>query len=58
MRFEWDAAKAKINKAKHGIDFELAPEFDSPTWSSPSTTARTMARNAWSPPGSSACQSV
>lgn len=28
MRFEWDAAKAKINKAKHGIDFELAPEFD------------------------------
>ncbi|MDG4901261.1 MULTISPECIES: BrnT family toxin [unclassified Mesorhizobium] len=28
MLFEWDAAKAKINKAKHGIDFELAPEFD------------------------------
>ncbi|WFP61492.1 BrnT family toxin [Mesorhizobium sp. WSM4904] len=28
MRFEWDAVKAKTNKAKHGIDFELALEFD------------------------------
>lgn len=28
MGFEWDAAKARINKAKHGVDFELAPEFD------------------------------
>jgi uncharacterized DUF497 family protein len=28
MRFEWDAAKARTNKAKHGIDFELATEFD------------------------------
>ncbi|MEZ2329915.1 BrnT family toxin [Mesorhizobium sp. RCC_202] len=28
MRFEWDAAKARANKAKHGVDFELAPEFD------------------------------
>ena len=28
MRFEWDAAKARINKAKHGIDFDLAAEFD------------------------------
>ncbi|MBN9550768.1 MAG: BrnT family toxin [Alphaproteobacteria bacterium] len=28
MRFEWDAAKARINKAKHGVDFALAPGFD------------------------------
>ncbi|PBC02531.1 BrnT family toxin [Mesorhizobium sp. WSM3860] len=28
MRFEWDAAKAKTNRAKHGLDFALAPEFD------------------------------
>jgi uncharacterized DUF497 family protein len=24
MIFEWDAKKSKINKAKHGIDFEAA----------------------------------
>ncbi|MDX8506281.1 BrnT family toxin [Mesorhizobium captivum] len=28
MHFEWNAAKARSNKAKHGIDFELALEFD------------------------------
>ncbi|MDX8492247.1 BrnT family toxin [Mesorhizobium sp. VK22B] len=28
MHFEWSAAKARSNKAKHGIDFELALEFD------------------------------
>ena len=24
MEFEWDAAKAEINKAKHGVSFSLA----------------------------------
>jgi uncharacterized DUF497 family protein len=24
MRFEWDPAKSKANRAKHGIDFETA----------------------------------
>jgi uncharacterized DUF497 family protein len=24
MRFEWDAAKNRVNRAKHGIDFEFA----------------------------------
>ena len=28
MPFEWDAGKAKANKAKHGVDFALAPAFD------------------------------
>ena len=28
MRFEWDENKARSNKAKHGIDFELAYAFD------------------------------
>ncbi len=26
MDFEWDPQKAKANKAKHGVDFELARE--------------------------------
>jgi len=26
MDFEWDPAKAKTNKAKHGVDFELAKD--------------------------------
>jgi uncharacterized DUF497 family protein len=31
MRFEWDHAKDKINKAKHGVDFETAQlVFDDP----------------------------
>jgi uncharacterized protein len=28
MPFEWDAGKAKANKAKHGVDLALAPAFD------------------------------
>lgn len=28
MQFEWDEKKARSNKAKHGIDFELAPLFE------------------------------
>ena len=28
MHFEWDAAKARINRTKHGVDFGLAEEFD------------------------------
>jgi hypothetical protein len=24
MKFEWDEDKSRINKAKHGIDFETA----------------------------------
>jgi uncharacterized DUF497 family protein len=24
MRFEWDAAKAELNRRKHGVTFELA----------------------------------
>jgi uncharacterized DUF497 family protein len=24
MKFEWDQDKSRINKAKHGIDFEIA----------------------------------
>lgn len=27
MKFEWDIAKGKANKAKHGIDFETAEEL-------------------------------
>jgi uncharacterized DUF497 family protein len=27
MRFEFDAAKSKANLAKHGIDFEMAPDL-------------------------------
>ncbi len=31
MRIEWDQAKNEINKAKHGIDFEIAQLiFDDP----------------------------
>lgn len=26
MRFEWDAAKSRRNRKKHGISFELAKE--------------------------------
>jgi uncharacterized DUF497 family protein len=26
MDFEWDPKKAKTNKAKHGVDFELAKD--------------------------------
>jgi hypothetical protein len=26
MEFEWDPRKAKANKAKHGVDFELAKD--------------------------------
>ena len=26
MDFEWDPRKAKANKAKHGVDFELAKD--------------------------------
>ena len=26
MDFEWDPEKAKTNKAKHGVDFELAKD--------------------------------
>ena len=28
MGFEWDSKKAKANKAKHGVDFELAKSFE------------------------------
>lgn len=28
MQFEWDVNKAKANKAKHGVDFAIAPSFD------------------------------
>lgn len=28
MKFEWDESKARSNKAKHGVDFRLAPRFD------------------------------
>lgn len=28
MQFEWDVNKAKTNKAKHGVDFAIAPSFD------------------------------
>lgn len=32
MDFEWDPRKAKANKAKHGVDFELAKDvFRDPT---------------------------
>ena len=27
MKFEWDAAKSKANKEKHGIDFETAKDL-------------------------------
>lgn len=27
MRFEWDEAKSRSNKAKHGVSFELACEI-------------------------------
>ena len=31
MRFVWDDAKNRVNKAKHGLDFELASRvFDDP----------------------------
>jgi len=31
LRFEWDSAKSKTNKRKHGIDFETAQGvFDDP----------------------------
>jgi hypothetical protein len=31
MKFDWDAAKAKANLAKHGVSFEQAQEvFESP----------------------------
>ncbi|MBZ9897541.1 MULTISPECIES: BrnT family toxin [unclassified Mesorhizobium] len=28
MLFEWDENKAKTNRAKHGVDFAIAPSFD------------------------------
>lgn len=28
MKFEWDAAKAASNLAKHGVSFDIAPELD------------------------------
>lgn len=28
MPFEWDAGKAKANKAKHGVDLALGAAFD------------------------------
>ena len=28
MQFEWDENKARSNKAKHGVDFESARQFD------------------------------
>ncbi|RWC32299.1 BrnT family toxin [Mesorhizobium sp.] len=28
MQFEWDENKAKTNRAKHGVDFAIAPSFD------------------------------
>lgn len=28
MEFEWDEAKAAVNVAKHGVQFEIALEFD------------------------------
>lgn len=28
MDFEWDAAKAASNLAKHGVSFEIAHDFD------------------------------
>lgn len=28
MLFEWDENKARTNRAKHGVDFAIAPSFD------------------------------
>jgi uncharacterized DUF497 family protein len=28
VKFEWDAAKAAANLAKHGVAFDIAPELD------------------------------
>ncbi|MBZ9739328.1 MULTISPECIES: BrnT family toxin [unclassified Mesorhizobium] len=28
MLFEWDETKARTNRAKHGVDFVIAPSFD------------------------------
>jgi uncharacterized DUF497 family protein len=28
MRFEWDEKKARTNRIKHRVDFELAPLFE------------------------------
>ncbi|MGX8009186.1 hypothetical protein ACVDG8_009310 [Mesorhizobium sp. ORM8.1] len=28
MNFEWDESKAKRNKLKHGVSFDVASEFD------------------------------
>jgi len=28
VTFDWDRDKAKRNKAKHGVDFELAKKFE------------------------------
>ena len=33
MKFQWDEAKSRTNKAKHGIDFNSAKEL----WSDPDT---------------------
>jgi uncharacterized DUF497 family protein len=27
MKFEWDTQKSRVNKAKHGIDFDAAKEI-------------------------------
>jgi hypothetical protein len=27
MKFEWDTEKSRVNKAKHGIDFDAAKEI-------------------------------
>jgi uncharacterized DUF497 family protein len=36
LEFEWDPAKNRANRAKHGIDFEdLAGVFDKPVLSAP-----------------------
>jgi len=28
MKFEWDEKKARSNKAKHGVSFDIAPRMD------------------------------
>ena len=45
--FEWDAAKDKVNRAKHGIGFELAQQaFLDPSRVSLQKTSRTVATSS------------
>src|SRR5262245_23236965 len=46
LNFEWDSEKARRNKAKHGVSFELVRLFDFDNASR--TTTLTTASAAWS----------